>query len=70
MRAVAVGLVAGILLGAGLASLAGSFLYGVSPLDPITIATVAILICVMGVVSIALPALKAARIEPATVLKG
>ena len=64
---------AGVLTG-GLASLwatryAGSLLYGLQPRDPVTLATSAAVLMAVGAVAGWLPARRAARIDPARVLR-
>jgi putative ABC transport system permease protein len=69
VRVAAIGCVAGLALGFTLTRFLTGMLYGVSTLDPVTYAGVAIL--VLGVASLAalVPALRAARIEPVQVLR-
>jgi ABC-type antimicrobial peptide transport system permease subunit len=66
-------LVAGLLLGV-VGALAGSrlmsgLLFGVAPHDPTTLAVVAVLMGVVGVAACWLPALRAARIDPAVAIR-
>jgi putative ABC transport system permease protein len=62
-------------LGIGLAiTLAGSriiarFLFGVSPADPVTLGTVSIVILLVALTASWAPALRAARVDPATALR-
>lgn len=62
----------GVVLGLGLSALAGrlltSMLFGVSPLDPMTFVLVASILAITGIVSIAGPAWRAARIDPVVAL--
>jgi putative ABC transport system permease protein len=64
---------AGIVVGLGLASLAGgllsSVLFGVRPLDPVTFVAVTVVLCLTAAAAIAAPALRAARIDPAIALR-
>jgi ABC-type antimicrobial peptide transport system permease subunit len=65
--------VAGIGLGVAL-SLAGSriisrFLFGVGPADPVTLVTVSLVILLVTLTASLVPALRAARIDPATALR-
>ena len=70
----------GVLAGVGGAiGLAGAFgvtrtlrslLYGVTPLDGVTIASVVVLVTTVAVAAISQPAWRAARIDPATALRG
>ena len=65
----AVGLALGV-LGAVLASrLIRGFLFGVTPNDPVTLAGVALMMIVVGVGACWLPALRAARIDPAVAIR-
>ena len=45
-------------------------LFGVEPLDPLTFATVTIVLAVTAALSIAGPAWRATRIDPAVALRG
>lgn len=66
---VALGVVTGALLTWGLSRLVASLLYGLSPQDPLTFAGGATLLVVVGVAAGWIPARRAARIDPATVLR-
>ena len=69
----------GVLLGIGLVlGVAGAFLaarvirgllFGVAPHDPVTLASVALVMGVIGVVACWIPALRAARIDPAIAMR-
>jgi putative ABC transport system permease protein len=67
-RPVGVGLTIGALAGLLLARFINSFLYGVSPYDPITLLLTIIVLGFAAVVACLLPAAKAIRIKPAKVL--
>ena len=63
----------------GLVGLAGAFvvtrflrtlLFGVAPTDPATFALGTLLLAVVAVLACAVPARRAASVEPATVLRG
>ena len=45
-------------------------LYGVTPLDGVTIASVVVLVTTVAVAAISQPAWRAARIDPVTALRG
>jgi putative ABC transport system permease protein len=64
---------AGIAIGLGLAAtltrLARSMLYEVQPGDPITFLGVAVLLALIGIVAAFIPARRAARVDPAVVLR-
>ena len=69
----------GVLLGAGLVvgvigAWAGSrlmqgLLFGVAPHDPTTLGTVALIIAAVGVAACWLPAVRAAKVDPAVALR-
>jgi predicted permease len=63
------GLLMGIAAASGLTRLLTSLLYGVKPLDPLTFATVALLLAITSVVASYLPALRATRVDPITALR-
>ncbi len=63
------GLAAGLVAAAISAPLARSLLYGVAPLDPGALALAAVLIAAVAAIATAIPASRAARIEPAAVLR-
>ena len=46
-----------------------SLLYRLSPLDPASLAAAALLLCGITVLSVWLPALRAARVDPAAALR-
>jgi len=64
-----VGLVAGLGLGIAAALALGSFLVGVSPADPVTVAAVIVTILGSALAASALPAWRAARVDPLIALK-
>jgi ABC-type antimicrobial peptide transport system permease subunit len=63
----------GALIGLGLAlpfgQLLGSVLFGVRPLDPLTLVGVTLLIVVAALVALAAPAWRAARVDPVVALR-
>lgn len=63
----------GGILGLALAATGGriirSFLFGVSALDPLTLMAVPIVFFLSAIVAVYLPALRATRVDPATVLR-
>ena len=69
-RLVLMGLGLGIAVGLGLARLMASALTGVSPSDPLTFTLVPLLLAAIGLVATAVPAWRAARVDPAVVLRG
>jgi ABC-type antimicrobial peptide transport system permease subunit len=69
MRLVAVGLVAGIALAAGLARLLRGQLVGVGASDPTTYVMITLLFAAVTLVATLLPALRATRTDPAVTLR-
>ena len=69
VRVVAIGAAIGLLLSAILGRLLTSVLFGVQPLDLLTFAVVTIVLGLTAAVSIAGPAWRAARIDPAITLR-
>lgn len=66
---IAVGAVLGLVLSTVLGRLLGSMLFGVQPLDPMTFAFVTIMLTLTAAVSMAGPAWRATRIDPAVALR-
>jgi ABC-type antimicrobial peptide transport system permease subunit len=64
IRVLAIGIAAGVLAAALLTRALESMLYGVSALDPITFAAVPALIALVGIIAGAVPAARAARVDP------
>jgi predicted permease len=69
LRLVAVGVLIGLGLSAVLARLLGSFLFGVSTYDPVTFATVPVVLVAVGALAAYLPARRATRVDPVMALK-
>jgi putative ABC transport system permease protein len=69
-RLVGVGAVVGLVLAAVFGRLITSMLFGVEPLDAATFGLVAIVLLITAAAAIAGPAWRAARIDPAAVLRG
>jgi putative ABC transport system permease protein len=69
-RTIATGAVIGLALSTVLGRLLATMLFGVQPLDPMTFASVTIVLAVTAAVSIAGPAWRATRIDPAVALRG
>jgi putative ABC transport system permease protein len=65
----AAGAVVGLALAAVLSRLIGNVLFGVQPWDPITFASVAIVLALTAAVATAAPAWRAARVDPAVALR-
>jgi putative ABC transport system permease protein len=69
VRVVAIGAGVGLILSALLGRLLVSMLFGVQPLDAATFALVTVVLAITAALSIAGPAWRAVRIDPATVLR-
>jgi putative ABC transport system permease protein len=65
----AIGAAIGLPLAAGAVRLLTAFLFGVSPLDPITFAGAAVLLVAVGLVACYVPARRATRVDPLTALR-
>jgi predicted permease len=65
----ALGIALGLAVSFGVTRFLGSFLYGVSPTDPATLASVAALLIVVTVLASWIPARRAARIDPMLALR-
>jgi putative ABC transport system permease protein len=68
-RVVAVGGVIGLGLAAALVRLLATVLFGVEPLDPLTFASVVLMLVVTAAAAALAPAWRAARIDPAAALR-
>ncbi len=66
----AIGCVIGLLGAVGASSLLRSFLFGVSPFDPIVLTMAAIAVILLALAASALPATRAASIDPMQALRG
>jgi predicted permease len=69
LKLAALGVVLGLAVAFGVTRFLGSFLYGVSPTDPATLAAVAALLVVVTIVASYVPARRAARIDPMLALR-
>ena len=69
LRMAAVGVTAGLLLAGGAARLMGSLLYEVKPLDPATYLGVAAVLAATLLLASAIPARRAATVDPTSMLK-
>jgi putative ABC transport system permease protein len=68
-QVIAGGVTAGLIAAAILGRSIVSFLFGVTPLDPVTFGGVAILLSLTATLATAVPALRAARVDPIVVLR-
>jgi putative ABC transport system permease protein len=66
----AAGLVVGIALSSGVSHTLEDFLFGVSPSDPVIYATIAALLTVVAALACWIPARRATRVDPMTILRG
>jgi len=69
VRVVGIGAAIGLVLSAVLARMLTTVLFGVEPLDPLTFGAVAVVLALTAGVSIAGPAWRATRIDPAVALR-
>jgi putative ABC transport system permease protein len=69
-RLAGIGTGLGLAAALGLTHLMKSFLYGVSPIDPLTFVSVAILLVAVGLVASYIPASRAMRVDPMVALRG
>lgn len=69
LRLLLVGLACGLLAGAGLARIMASFLVGVTASDPLTFTLVPLALSLVALAAAAVPAYRAARCDPASVLR-
>jgi putative ABC transport system permease protein len=69
VRVVVAGAAIGLILSAALSRMLTTMLYGVEPLDPLTFTVVAVLLALTAALSIAGPAWRATRIDPAVALR-
>jgi ABC-type antimicrobial peptide transport system permease subunit len=68
-RLIVVGLAIGLLAALPLARLLRGLLFGIEPLDPVTFATAAAVMALVGMLAALLPARRAAGIEPLAALR-
>ena len=64
-----IGVVVGIALALGVARLIATFLYAVSPSDPITYASVAAVLIAVALLASFIPARRATKVDPMTALR-
>ncbi|MGB6686342.1 MAG: ABC transporter permease [Terracidiphilus sp.] len=69
VRVAAIGCIAGLALGMGLAHFLAGMLYGISALDPATYSSVVLLILLVAALASLIPAVRAARVEPVQILR-
>jgi putative ABC transport system permease protein len=69
MRQLALGLAIGLAAAFGVTRVIGALLVGVSPTDPITFGSVALVLTLAAVAGCAVPARRATRVDPAVALR-
>jgi predicted permease len=69
LRSVVIGGIIGLCLSIGLATLVRSFLFGVEPVDPVTLFAVPLLLGSVAVVAAFVPARRASRVDPVEALR-
>jgi ABC-type antimicrobial peptide transport system permease subunit len=69
MKLALMGLAAGLVGTMALSRSLASFLYGVSPFDPLTLAGVAVLLALVSLAACLVPAWRAARVDPMVALR-
>ena len=69
LRQLTVGLAVGLAASFGLTRVLGALLVGVTPADPLTFVTVALVLTLAAVVGTAIPAHRAMRVDPMVALR-
>lgn len=69
LRVVVIGVVAGIVVSAGVTRVLQTFLFGVTPTEPIVFGAVTMVLFAVGLLAAWLPARRAARVDPWTALR-
>ena len=69
LRTVGVGVVVGLIAAAASARVLCALVFGVSATDPMTFAAVPAVVIVVALLAAALPAQRASRVDPASVLR-
>jgi len=69
MTLVGIGIILGLGAAIALTRLLRSMLYGVSPMDPLTLAAGALLISLIALLACYVPALRAAKVDPMVALR-
>jgi ABC-type antimicrobial peptide transport system permease subunit len=64
-----IGIGIGVLIALGVTRGLSRFLFGVSPFDPVTFASVAVVLLVAGVVATFFPARRATKVDPVVALR-
>jgi putative ABC transport system permease protein len=69
LRTVGVGVAVGVVIAVAGARVLRALVYGVSTTDPLTFAVVPVIVVAVAVLAAMIPARRAARVDPATVLR-
>ena len=69
LRLVVVGLAVGLLITLVVSRAVGTFLFGISPRDPVTLISVAAMLGSVALIACAIPAWRAARVDPTVALR-
>lgn len=69
LRTVAIGIVLGVGLALAAGKLVASLLYGISPHDPVILASAAVGLALIGIAACLIPAVRAARVNPVSALR-
>jgi ABC-type antimicrobial peptide transport system permease subunit len=69
MRLAGIGIALGLCIALALTRLVGGLLYGVSPNDPGTFFSVAVMLAITALLAGGIPALRASRIDPVKALR-
>jgi ABC-type antimicrobial peptide transport system permease subunit len=69
LRIVVIGLIAGLAGALALTRVLQTFLFGVTPTDPLAFTAVTLLLMAVGLIAAWLPARRATRIDPSTALR-
>ncbi len=66
---VGAGLAVGVLAAAGIGRVAGNFLFGISPLDPLTYVSASLLLAAVALAACYIPARRAMKVDPMVALR-
>jgi predicted permease len=69
LKPTVIGMLVGIMGAVALSRVLSSIVYGVSPTDPLTITAMALLLVCVGIMASAVPAYRAAQVQPASILR-